>query len=212
MSYDINKMPETAEEFEQLVDYYFSLGQQKHKAALEAAKAQAEAEYAKLPEDKRPTLAEYVATATGIIPPAQTRQELEAEYACYKPNQAQINVEPQLTPEQELARKIAAIDYDTSQAILAGFNYTINNQTLHFNYDSFDQQNFADTANACLLAKSGIEGLPQSVTWNAYDQAGNLVRLNLTGEKFLELYTAGALAHKAACMEQGGQKKAALEV
>ena len=74
----------------------------------------------------------------------------------------------------------------------------------------FDQQNFADTANACLLAKSGVPGLPTSVTWNAYREDGSLVRLTLDADQFLALYTAGALAHKSACMEQGGQEKAAI--
>ncbi len=122
--------------------------------------------------------------------------------------------DPEPTPEekaqQELEAKIADIDHKTSALIRDGFDYEIEGETLHFSYDMFDQQNFADTANACLLAKSGVPGLPQSVTWNGYKADGSLVRLALDADQFLALYTAGALAHKAACMEAGGQEKAAV--
>lgn len=113
------------------------------------------------------------------------------------------------------------VDAATSAAILAGFDYQIDPgtgtpETLHFSYDSFDQQNFADSANVATLALSGVEGLPGSVTWNAYrghtpESGGELVRLNLTPSSFLELYTSGALTHKAAQMEIGGARKAAVE-
>ena len=122
--------------------------------------------------------------------------------------------DPEPTPEEkaqaELEAKIADIDRKTSALIRDGFDYEIDGETYHFSYDMFDQQNFADTANACLLAKSGVPGLPTSVTWNAYREDGSLVRLTLDADQFLALYTAGALAHKSACMEQGGQEKAAI--
>lgn len=110
----------------------------------------------------------------------------------------------------------AAIDAETSAAILAGFDYAIDPgtgtpETLHFSYDAFDQQNFSDTANACLMLKGGAQGLPESVTWNAYRPDGELVRLTLSADAFLTLYAGGALAHKAACMATGGAKKEALE-
>jgi len=119
------------------------------------------------------------------------------------------------------ADKAQAIDAETSAAILAGFDYTIDPgtgtpETLHFSYDSFDQQNFADSANVATLAMSGTPGLPTEVTWNAYrnyspETGGELVRLTLTPSTFLQLYTAGALMHKATQMEIGGQRKAAVE-
>lgn len=105
----------------------------------------------------------------------------------------------------------AAIDAETSAAILAGFDFTVAGVTLHFSYDSFDQQNFSDTANACLMLKAGAVGLPESVDWNAYRADGELVRLTLTADEFLALYAGGALAHKAVCMAEGGARKAALE-
>lgn len=119
--------------------------------------------------------------------------------------------DPEEVARREKAAKIAQIDMETSAAILAGFDYAINDETFHFSYDSFDQQNFADTASACLMAKAGTPGLPQTVTWNAYRENGSLVRLELGADDFLALYAGGALAHKAACMEAGGIKKAALE-
>ena len=108
---------------------------------------------------------------------------------------------------------LSRIDSATSMAILAGFEYTVNNETLHFSYDSFDQQNFADTANGALLALQNIEGVPTSVTWNGYrnhtkEQKGELVRLTLNVSKFLDLYVKGALAHKDTQMELGGKRKA----
>lgn len=105
----------------------------------------------------------------------------------------------------------ARIDAETSKAILNGFDYAVDGESLHFSYDAFDQQNFADTANACLMLKAGAQGLPESVTWNAYRASGELVQLSLSADEFLALYAGGALAHKAACMAHGGERKAALE-
>lgn len=113
--------------------------------------------------------------------------------------------------ESRKAQARAAIDAETSAAILAGFDYEVAGETLHFSYDSFDQQNFSDTANACLMLKAGAQGLPDAVEWNAYRADGELVRLTLTADEFLGMYAGGALAHKAACMAEGGAKKAALE-
>lgn len=128
---------------------------------------------------------------------------------------------PTLDEAKEAA--VARIDKETSEAILAGFEYemgpgTGSAESLHFSYDSFDQQNFADSANVALLslnASPQTEGLPTSVTWNAYrnhtpEGGGELVRLTLDPQGFLALYTGGALAHKAAKMEEGGRRKAAV--
>jgi len=76
---------------------------------------------------------------------------------------------------------ISRIDIITSSNITNGFDYKINTgeteELLHFSYDSFDQQNFADSANVATLSLSGIEGLPTEVTWNAYRKDTNeLVR------------------------------------
>ena len=122
--------------------------------------------------------------------------------------------------EEQLAVMQVAVDRETSAAIVAGFAYEIQGELLHFSYDSHDQQNFADTANAATLATLGVSGVPQSVTWNGWRLEKNaqgivtarqLVRLNLEPAAFLQLYLAGALSHKARCMEAGGQRKAALE-
>ena len=130
---------------------------------------------------------------------------------------------PAPTLDEAKAAAIARIDKETSEAILAGFDYEIDPgtgsaETLHFSYDSFDQQNFADSANVALLSMSvspQTEGLPTSVTWNAYrnhspEKGGELVRLSFDPAGFLDLYTGGALAHKARQMEIGGRRKAAV--
>lgn len=109
------------------------------------------------------------------------------------------------------ADKLAQIDSETSAAILAGFDYEIEDTTYHFSYDSFDQQNFSDTANMCQLALAGTPGLPSSVTWNSYTSDGVLVQQTFDAASFLTLYTAGAMAHKAAKMTEGGTRKAKVE-
>ena len=121
--------------------------------------------------------------------------------------------------ENVKARKLAAIDAETSAAILAGFECeatppdTGTPELLHFSYDEFDQQNFADAALSMqLVATSG--DIPTATPWNAYrghtaDSKGELVILNLTAETFLPIYAA-ALNHKATQMAIGGQRKAAV--
>ena len=86
----------------------------------------------------------------------------------------------------------------------------------HFSYDSFDQQNFSDSANVANLIKSGVEGLPEYTPWNAYknwtpETGGELVQLTFGAESFIQFYTSGALTHKAACMASGIARKNAVK-
>lgn len=122
--------------------------------------------------------------------------------------------------ENVKARKLVAIDAQTSAAIMAGFECVATPpdastpELLHFSYDEFDQQNFADAALSMQLAAAAGGGIPTSTPWNAYrnhtaDSKGELVILNLTAETFLPIYAA-ALNHKAAKMAEGGQRKAAV--
>ena len=122
--------------------------------------------------------------------------------------------------ENVKARKLSAIDAETSSAIMAGFECeatppdTGTPELLHFSYDSFDQQNFADAAVAMQLATASDGGIPTTTPWNAYrnhtaDSKGELVILQLTAETFLPIYAA-ALNHKATQMAIGGQRKAAV--
>lgn len=131
------------------------------------------------------------------------------------------------TPEENAERllqrkeqKVAQIDAQTSSAIMAGFECeatppdTNTPELLHFSYDAFDQQNFADAAVSMQLATASDGGIPTSTPWNAYrnhtaDSKGDLVILQLTAETFLPLYAA-ALNHKATKMAEGGQRKAAV--
>ena len=132
--------------------------------------------------------------------------------------EAATTAQPELSEMERLQRaqatKIVSIDAETAAAITAGFFYVVDSITYHFSYDTFDQQNFADTANVALLSQMGGQGLPESVAWNAYknwqDGKGELVRLTFTAETFLALYTAGAVAHKAARMAEGGSRKEAV--
>ena len=122
--------------------------------------------------------------------------------------------------ENVKARKLAAIDAETSAAIMAGFTCeatppdTGQPEELHFSYDEFDQQNFADAALSMQLATAAGGAIPTSTPWNAYrnhtaDNKGELVILHLTAETFVPIYAA-ALQHKAAKMAEGGQRKAAV--
>jgi hypothetical protein len=106
------------------------------------------------------------------------------------------------------ALKIRQIDAEAGAAILAGFDYTVNGQSLHFSYDAFDQQNFADAANNALAAL--VAGQSFAVRWNSYDSTGVLVSLDLDAGQFLALYQQGACAHKVARMDHARQRKAAV--
>lgn len=108
--------------------------------------------------------------------------------------------------------KKARIDAETSAAILAGFDSTVDGTTYHFNYALDDQQNFSDTANICLMKQAGMPGLPDAVTWNAYTIPSNeLVRLSFDAPGFLTLYAGGAMRHKNETLQRGGERKAAVE-
>ncbi|MGE9985372.1 hypothetical protein [Desulfovibrio sp. SGI.169] len=116
---------------------------------------------------------------------------------------------------------LRTVDAATSAAIIAGFDYETDPgtgapETLHFSYDSFDQQNFADSAIAMQLgAAAASDAIPTSTPWNAYrnytpETGGELVVLQLTAATFLPLYAA-ALTHKAAKMAEGSARKALVE-
>lgn len=118
---------------------------------------------------------------------------------------------PEKTLEAVKQSKIAQIDNETSLAITSGFDYEVDGITYHFSYDSFDQQNFSDTANMCQLAMMNPEGLPSSVVWNSYLPDGTLVQQTFDAQTFLDLYTQGAMVHKSTQMGIGGQRKATVQ-
>lgn len=125
----------------------------------------------------------------------------------------QIVAVPEPTFEEIKTVAISRIDNATSIAILDGFDYTINNKLLHFSYQLDDQLNFSDTANGALLSMQGVEGVPTTIEWNGWSNhtknyKGDLVVLTLDAKAFIELYTKGALAHKATQIEIGRQRKA----
>lgn len=131
-----------------------------------------------------------------------------------------VTVRPEKPLEQAKLDKFATIDAETSSAIMAGFECeatppdTGQPELLHFSYDAFDQQNFADAAVSMQLATVSDSGIPTTTPWNAYrnhtaDSKGDLVILQLTAETFLPIYAA-ALNHKATKMAEGGQRKAAV--
>lgn len=120
--------------------------------------------------------------------------------------------------EEVKAAKIKQIDADTSAAIIDGFDCEVlapdtgKREVLHFSYDTFDQQNFADSAIAAQL--SSAEGVPATTKWNAYrnhtaEYKGDLVVLQLDAASFIPIYSA-ALQHKSDVMKKGTQRKEAV--
>ena len=153
-----------------------------------------------LPYHVYPYSAEYAQEWDEVDAYAEAHPECVTEEKPYVP-----------TLEELKTAKKARIDAETSAAIAAGFDYAVDGVTYHFSYDSFDQQNFADTANVCLMKQSGMPGLPDSVTWNAYTPGGELERLTFDASGFLALYAGGAMKHKNGTMQRGGERKAAVE-
>ena len=54
------------------------------------------------------------------------------------------------------------------------------------------------------MKQSGMLGLPDSLTWNAYTPGGELARLTFDAPGFLALYANGAMRHKNETMQRGG--------
>jgi hypothetical protein len=119
--------------------------------------------------------------------------------------------------ENVQARALIYVDSIASTAILEGFDYEINGETLHFSYDSFDQLNFNDTFNGVAMKKlMGIETLPEFIEWNGWrnhtkEYKGDLVRLILDVDAFITLYVNGALIHKSEHMDICGKQKEAIK-
>jgi hypothetical protein len=124
-------------------------------------------------------------------------------------------VEPALSELRTAA--LSRIDSSAQSSILSGFGYEIDGEILHFSYQYEDQQNFSDTFNAIAMKKlMGVDSLPDTIGWNGWrnhtnTNKGELVRLNLDVDSFLELYTKGALAHKSYHMTIHGERKKAIE-
>lgn len=110
------------------------------------------------------------------------------------------------------AQAVATINAETSAKILAGFDFEIHGRPYHVKYDLNEQQNFADTANACLIAmqESASKPVPH-IMWRVYNDDGKAQDLQLTAAEFLNLYIEGALHHKETCLVIGREKKAELK-
>lgn len=161
----------------------------------------------------------YVITKNGfpyhVYPyAAEFAEEWDAVFAYAEAHPECVTEEKPYVPtlEELKTAKKARIDAETSAAIASGFDYAVGGVTYHFSYDTFDQQNFADTAIVCLMKQSGMPGLPDSVTWNAYTvPGGELERLTFDASGFLALYAGGAMKHKNETRQRGGERKAAVE-
>lgn len=116
MSYDVNTMPENAEQLEICVDHYFNQGTAEYEIMAAEARANAEAEYAKLPEDDKSSLDDYIAQAIGMIPPAKTREEwkqvfVAAGYGVQSDPMPEANTD-ELFAQLRSFREVKLRDYD----------------------------------------------------------------------------------------------------
>ena len=101
--YNPNDMPKTPEEFAQLVDHYYSQDVARHANAVAEVKAQAEKQYAALPDSKdKPSLADFIAQAVSIVEPPKSRQEWENHFNCFR---IQPQSEPTPAPTLEELRQ-----------------------------------------------------------------------------------------------------------
>ena len=151
------------------------------------------------------------------VSPIQTPNK---EWVALTEKETEAHLNPEISLEQAKVKKLRQIDAETSAAILAGFDYEVDGEILHFAYDTHDQQNFADTANMVNFSLKGIPGVLESIPWNGWkiekDETGmevsrSLVRIDLDANAFLALYMQGAMMHKAGLMELGGQRKAQVD-
>ena len=140
-------------------------------------------------------------------------EEWDAVFAYAETHPEMVTEERPFVPTLEDIKqnKKSLIDAETSAAIRAGFDYPVDGVTYHFSYALDDQQNFSDTVNVCLMKQSGMLGLPDSLTWNAYTPGGELARLTFDAPGFLALYAYGAMRHKNETMQRGGERKAAVQ-
>ena len=116
------------------------------------------------------------------------------------------------TFDEQKAYTRKKLDEIVETKIASGFVCSVGGNVYKFSYTHFDQQNFADIANACILAKMGMEELPIHFEWKAYDiNAGNKLNvLTLIPEAFLKVYTE-ALKHKMTHMAEATKLKLSVD-
>ena len=100
------------------------------------------------------------------------------------------------------------VNKSTSGEILEGFWF----QDRHYSYDIFDQTNFSDTFNMVTVLKS-VGADVGTLQWNSYvDKDHKQIEVQtLDEEKFIALYTQGALIHKQNVMAKSSAAKEAIK-
>lgn len=160
---------------------------------------------------------EWTSSPNKYLTDADYESQVKPFYTSWLKEKERIEEEKKLSEEEYNSlesvkkRKIEQIDQETSNKILAGFDYNIDGMAYHFSYDSFDQQNFVDTVSMCQLSLLDTSGVPATVTWNSYLADGTLVQHQFDAKTFTDLYVNGAMKHKATQMDLGGQRKLAVE-
>lgn len=84
--------------------------------------------------------------------------------------------------EESKTKKILELDIDCNTAILGRFSSSINGVTYYFSNDTEAQANFEKADNAF------FRGRMTEITWTAYDEEGNVVRLPLDQTTFESVY------------------------
>lgn len=102
-----------------------------------------------------------------------------------------------------IAQKIASINRNTKDLIVAGFDYEIDGQSYHFGYDETDQANFTKGAlSATIALTQGDDSFRQS--WRGWI-ADEPYTLSLTASGFLALATYAGKEHQEKILSDGWQ-------
>lgn len=120
MTYDPSiDAPRNLEEWNQCVDYYYNLGQQKYQQEIAEARIAAQAAFAAMPEKERNkiTLETYLKEAASMVSPAPSREDVEKTYAVYYPQETIFPPENEQTQEGLFAqlrsfREVKLQEYD----------------------------------------------------------------------------------------------------
>lgn len=121
MTYDPSiDAPRNLEEWNECVDYYYNIEQQKYQQEIAEARAAVQADYTALPDEERSkiTLEAFLEKSLITVFPAPSRADVEKTYAVYYPRETIITPENEQTQEGLFAklrsfREVKLQDYDT---------------------------------------------------------------------------------------------------
>lgn len=118
------------------------------------------------------------------------------------------------TLEEAKAAKTDQINREAEEAILAGFDYKPDGETLHFDCDQTDQINLGDAYNKARAFINGEEGGQNYAIFNGYRMVDGkktgLVPVEFTAATFIPFYGA-SVDHKSEILGTATRRKAVVE-